>query len=300
MRIAFMGSPNFAVPALEALHTEGHEILAVYCQPPKPAGRGHRVAKSPVHGAAEQLGLQVRTPQRLRGNAEEAAFFQGLDLNAAVVAAYGLILPPSFLEAPQRGCLNIHASLLPRWRGAAPIHAAILAGDEWTGVTVMQMDQGLDTGPILLAESIEIGQCETTGHLHDRLSVLGARLILDALEGDFAPQPQPAKATYAPKLSKADALIDWSAPAAAIERRIRAFDPWPGTETTLRGEKFKILAAELAENTGKAGTVLDDRLTIACGEGAIRAIRIQRAGRAAMTTEDFLRGFPVMPGTVLG
>lgn len=300
MRLAFMGSPHFAVPALRALHEAGHEIVAVYCQPPKPVGRGHRVGKCPVHEAAESLGLSVRTPARLRRNDAELSFFRSLDLDAAVVAAYGQILPGTMLAVPRRGCLNVHASLLPRWRGAAPIHAAILAGDAETGVTIMQMDEGLDTGPMLLAEPVTIGPADTTAEVHDRLATLGARLILEVLAGDFKPVPQPDGATYAPKLSKADAPIDWSLPATAIERQVRAFQPWPGTETTIDGFVLKILRAELTEGCGGPGTVIDDKLTIACGEGALRPTLVQRAGRAAMPTEVFLRGHSVPAGTRVG
>lgn len=295
-----MGSPDFAVPALEALHGAGYDLVAAYCQPPRPAGRGHRLAKCAVHVAAERFGIPVRNPTRLRHNADELAYFQSLGLDVAVVAAYGLILPADFLDTPKRGCLNIHASLLPHWRGAAPIHAAILAGEAETGITIMQMDQGLDTGPILLTESVTIGSAETTATLHDRLAALGARLILRALAETPAPRPQPEPATYAPKLSRMDALIDWAAPADAIERRVRAFTPWPGTETRLEGKTLKILAVEPAEGCGDPGTVLDDRLTVACGRGTLRPTMVQRAGRAAMPTEAFLRGYKVPPGTKLG
>ena len=301
MRLAFMGSPDFAVPALRALHAAGHDIVAVYCQPPRPVGRGHRIRKCPVHEAAEALGLTVRTPERLRRDDAERACFRTLDLDAAVVAAYGQILPVDMLAAPRRGCINIHASLLPRWRGAAPIHAAILAGDAQTGVTIMQMDEGLDTGAMLLVEAVPIDPGDTAVDLHDRLAELGATLIIKALAGDFPPVPQPdAGATYAPKLSKADAAIDWTEPAAAILRRIRAFRPWPGTETRLDGEVLKIIDAEPAPGHGEPGTVLDDRLAIACGDVALRPTLVQRAGRAAMPAEAFLRGHPVAVGTRLG
>lgn len=299
MRLAFMGSPGFAVPALEAICVAGHEILAVYCQSPKPVGRGQRMTRCAVHEAAARLGLVVRTPVRLRGNAEEIDFFAALDLDAAVVAAYGLILPPELLDAPRRGCLNIHASLLPRWRGAAPIHAAILAGDTETGVTIMQMDRGLDTGPMLLARIEPISAVDTTAQVHERLADLGAQMITQVLDGHYDAQPQPDDATYAPKLSKSDAMIDWRRPAEEIERQIRAFVPWPGTETRLDGVPLKILAAAFVAGDGMPGTVIDDRLTVACGQGAVRPSRVQRPGRAAMETEAFLRGHPVAPGTVL-
>lgn len=301
MRLAFMGSPDFSTPALRALHTAGHQIAAVYCQPPKPAGRGYALRPCPVQVEAERLGLPVRTPGRLRSDAAEHAVFAGLGLDAAVVAAYGLILPQAMLDAPRRGCLNIHASLLPRWRGAAPIQAAVLAGDTETGVTIMQMDAGLDTGPILLREALPITANTTAAMLHDVLAEIGARLVLRALAENPEPEPQPtAGATYAPKLTRAAARIDWTRDAVTIERQVRAFDPWPGTFTTLAGTVLKVLAAVLAEGAGPPGTVLDDRLTIACGEGALRPIRVQLAGRPAMPAEAFLRGRVVAAGTILG
>ncbi|PPQ34356.1 methionyl-tRNA formyltransferase [Rhodopila globiformis] len=301
MRLAFMGSPDFAVPALRAIHGAGHDIAAVYCQPARPAGRGHAVRRCPVHVVADELELTVRTPPRLRKDPEAQAAFAALGLDVAVVAAYGLILPQAMLDAPRRGCLNIHGSLLPRWRGAAPIQAAVLAGDGETGITIMQMDAGLDTGPMLLWQGVPIGPETTTAGLHDTLADLGAKLILQALDSPPAPVAQPEDgATYAPKLSRDDSPIDWTAPAAVIDRRIRAFDPWPGTSTVLNGNPFKILAARPAEGTGAPGTVIDDRLTVACGEGAIRLTRVQLPGRAALDTDAFLRGHPVPPGTVLG
>jgi methionyl-tRNA formyltransferase len=301
MRLAFMGSPDFAVPALLALHAAGHAIAAVYCQPPRPAGRGQAVQRCPVHRAADEMGLQVRTPVRLRSDAAAQAAFADLELDAAVVAAYGLILPPAMLDAPRRGCVNIHASLLPRWRGAAPLQAAVLAGDAESGVTIMQMDAGLDTGPMLLREAVAIGPGTTCGLLHDALAPLGARLVLRALAENPPPVAQPAEgATYAPKLTREDGRIDWTHDAAAIERRVRAFDPWPGTFTAVQGTVLKVLAAELAEGGGPAGTVLDDRLTVGCGQGALRLTRVQLAGRAAMPAEAFLRGHPVAAGSTLG
>jgi len=300
MRLAFMGSPDFAVPALLALHDAGHAIAAVYCQPPRAAGRGQAVQRCPVHRAADALGLEVRTPARLRSDAAAQAAFAALALDAAVVAAYGLILPPAMLDAPRRGCLNIHASLLPRWRGAAPIQAAILAGDPASGVTIMQMDAGLDTGPMSLREAVPIGPRTTSGGLHDILASLGARLILRVLAENPPPVPQPAEgATYAPKLTREDGRIDWTHDAAAVERQVRAFDPWPGTFTWVQGTVLKVLAAELADGTGAPGTVLDDRLTIACGLGALRLTRVQLAGRGAMEAEVFLRGHRMPPGTCL-
>jgi methionyl-tRNA formyltransferase len=301
MRVAFMGSPDFAVPALQALVKAGHEAAAVYCQPPRPAGRGQLLHPCPVQLAAEALGLTVRYPAKLRGNDEALAAFQALNLDAAVVAAYGLILPRAWLQAPARGCINIHASLLPRWRGAAPIHAAILAGDGETGVTIMQMDEGLDTGPMLLKGRVAIGPRSRLPEIHDALAALGAQLILDVLDQSPPPVPQPEEgATYAPRLSRADSRIDWGKPASEIERQIRAFDPWPGTVTTLAGEPLKILDGEVVNGTGEAGTVLDGALTIACGAGALRVTRLQRAGRAPVAAADFLRGFALPPGAKLG
>jgi methionyl-tRNA formyltransferase len=297
-----MGSPDFAVPALRALHAGGHQIAAVYCQPPRPSGRGHAVRRCAVHVEASSLGLTVRTPPRLRTASEEWDAFTALELDAAVVAAYGLILPKRMLDAPRFGCLNIHASLLPRWRGAAPIHAAILAGDAETGITIMRMDEGLDTGPMLLREHLSIPPAATTATIHDALASIGARLILTALS---TPWPEPvsqpdADATYAPKLSREDGRIDWTLDAASIERRIRAFDSWPGTFSTLDATVLKILSAAIMDGNGPPGTVLDDELRVACGGGTLRLTRVQLAGRAAMDTAAFLRGHPVAAGARLG
>jgi methionyl-tRNA formyltransferase len=301
MRLAFMGSPEFAVPALRAIHAAGHEIAAVYCQPARPAGRGRSTRRCAVHVAADSMGLPVRTPPRLRAVPPEWAAFASLDLDAAIVAAYGLILPKAMLDAPLRGCVNIHASLLPRWRGAAPIHAAILAGDGETGITIMRMDEGLDTGPMLLREAVPIGEAATTATLHDTLAGIGARLILTALATAPAPVPQSEEgATYAPKLSRDDGRIDWDQDAAAIERRVRAFDPWPGTFSTWDGTVLKILSAAVADGHGIPGTVLDGELRVACGEGALRPTRVQLPGRAAMDTPTFLRGHPIPQGARLG
>ena len=292
MKLAFMGSPDFSVGALQALAAQ-HEIAVVYAQPPKPAGRGQRETPCPVHQAALALGLPVRTPKRLKNNAEEAEFFRGLDLDAAVVAAYGLILPEAFLTAPKRGCLNIHASLLPRWRGAAPIQAAILAGDAETGITIMQMDAGLDTGDMLLKAATQIGKHDTAGDLHDRLAEIGARLILQTLDHPPAPEKQDsALSTYAPKLSREDARLDFRKSAAELERQIRAYNPWPGSLALLGPVVLKFLAAEAVPGEGIPGEILDaNTLTIACGDGALRPLKLQRAGKAAMATSDFLRGF---------
>jgi len=295
-----MGSPGFALPALEALHRE-HEIAAVYCQPPRPAGRGHALTPCPVHAKALALGLNVRTPARLRNDAAEQAAFAALGLDAAVVAAYGLILPQPMLDGPRRGCLNIHASLLPRWRGAGPIQAAILAGDTETGVTIMQMEAGLDTGPMLLRETVPIGPETTAATLHDALAQLGARLILRALAEDPVPVPQPEQGvTYAPKLTRADGRLDWTRPATELDRRVRGLVPWPGAWTELRGDTLKVLLARPEPGMGEPGVALDEQLLIGCGEGALRLLRVQLPGRAAMAAEALLRGTPVPAGTRLG
>ena len=300
LRLAFMGSPDFSVPALRALHDAGHEIAAVYCQPPKPAGRGQKETPCPVHRAALELGLPVRHPARLKRDEAEHAAFAALDLDLAVVAAYGLILPKAMLDAPRRGCLNIHASLLPRWRGAGPIQAAILAGDHQTGITIMRMEEGLDTGPMLLAEAVPITPSTTTPELHDTLAAIGARLILRALAENPAATPQPEEGvTYAPKLAKEDGRLDWTQPAEALERRIRALNPWPGTFFMLKEEAIRISAASLEAGHGSPGEALDHAGLIACGQGALRLQRLQRPGRAAMPAEAFLRGLPIPAGTRL-
>jgi methionyl-tRNA formyltransferase len=295
-----MGSPDFAVPALRALHGADHDIAAVYCQPPRPAGRGHALRRCPVHEAATALSLPVRTPERVRKDVGEHAAFAALGLEAAVVCAYGLILPPAMLDAPRRGCINVHASLLPRWRGAAPIQAAILAGDAASGITIMQMDAGLDTGPMLLSEAVPITPSTDATALHDALAALGARLILKVLDTAPAPTPQPETgATYAPRLSREDGRIDWAEDAISLERRVRALNPWPGTFCQLGGEVFKVLAARPETGTGSPGTTLDDSLLVACGKGALRLVRVQAPGRAAMDGAAFLRGHPVPAGTRL-
>ncbi|MFZ6764244.1 methionyl-tRNA formyltransferase [Pseudoroseomonas sp. WGS1072] len=302
LRLAFMGSPDFAVPALRALHAAGHEILAVYTQPPRPAGRGQRELPCPVHREALRLGLSVRHPSRLRHATEEHEAFAALALDAAVVAAYGLILPKPMLDAPARGCLNIHASLLPRWRGASPIQSAILAGDAESGVTIMRMEEGLDTGPMLLEGRLPLGPDITTPALHDALAEMGARLILQALAENPPPRPQPEEGvTYAPKLGKQDGRLSWEGEATALERRVRALNPWPGTFFQHEGQPIRVLEAR-AEPLGSApppGTVLDEAPRIACGEGALRLLRLQRPGRGALDAEPFLRGYPLPRGTVL-
>jgi len=294
-----MGSPAFAVPALHALHAAGHHIAAVYSQPPRPAGRGQSVQRCPVHVAADGLGLDVRTPASLKRDLAAQGAFAALDLDAAVVAAYGLILPQSMLDAPRRGCLNIHASLLPRWRGAAPIQAAVLAGDGESGVTIMQMDAGLDTGPMLLQQAVPIGSRGTAAALHDALQALGATLAVRALAENPTPVPQPDGATYAPKLTRADGRLDWALSASVLDRRVRALNPWPGAWCLLGSETLKVLEAEPVERDGPAGEVLDAALTVGCGDGALRLLRVQRAGRASVAAAAFLRGHPLPPGARL-
>ena len=298
MRIVFMGSPDFAVPSLNALVEAGHDVVAAYCQPARPAGRGKAERKTAVHERAEALGIAVRTPKSLR-NEDEQAQFRGLDADLAVVAAYGLILPEPILEAPKAGCVNVHASLLPHWRGAAPIQRAILAGDEVSGVTIMQMDEGLDTGPMLHRRQLEI-RGKNAGQVTEELADLGARALLDWLANPSPPESQPiAGASYAKKIDKAEARIDWSKPAEEIERQVRAFAPSPGAWFEADGERIKLLASEAIELVGGAGKVLDDQLTIGTGSGSIRPVRVQRAGRAPMSPEDLLRGFPIAKGTKL-
>ncbi|WP_417523013.1 methionyl-tRNA formyltransferase [Marinovum sp.] len=302
MRVIFMGTPDFSVPVLDALVDAGYEIAAVYCQPPRPAGRGKKDRPTPVHARAEALGLVVRHPVSLKG-AEAQAEFAALNADVAVVVAYGLILPQAVLDAPKHGCLNIHASLLPRWRGAAPIHRAIMAGDAETGVCIMQMEAGLDTGPVLLREATEITARDTTAILHDRLSAMGARLIVEALDrlGDLTPEPQPDEGvTYASKIDKAEAAIDWTRPAEEIDRQIRGLSPFPGAWTTAEGTRIKLLMSELAAGQGTPGTLLDDRITVACGDGAVRLLSLQRAGKAAQDAETFLRGMSLPRGLILG
>ncbi|MFP4326387.1 MAG: methionyl-tRNA formyltransferase [Paracoccaceae bacterium] len=302
MRLIFMGTPDFSVPVLEALVAAGHEIAAVYCQPPRPAGRGKKPRPSPVQARAAALGLPIRHPESLRSEAERAAF-AALEADAAVVVAYGMILPQPVLDAPRHGCLNIHASLLPRWRGAAPIQRAIMAGDAETGVCIMRMEAGLDTGPVLLRGATPIGPEDTSASLHDRLSEIGARLIVETLArlDQLTEEPQPETGvTYAAKIDKAEAAVDWMAPAREVDRRIRGLSPFPGAWTLIGGERVKVLVSRLANGEGRPGEVLDARLRVACGEGAVRLVRLQRAGRAAQEADEFLRGWPVPVGTVLG
>jgi methionyl-tRNA formyltransferase len=311
MKIAFLGTSEFAVPALRALVDAGHDVIAVYTRAPRPAGRGQQERRTPVHELADQLGLPVRTPRNLRGE-DDAASFRALDLDAAVVVSYGHILPRAFLDAPVLGCINIHGSLLPRWRGAAPIHRAILAGDAETGVTTMKMDEGLDTGPMLLAEQVPISAADTAEAVHDRLAELGGKLIVSTLDGlvrrSIDPTPQPQEGvTYAHKLGKEEGALDWRRPAAELERKVRAFHPWPGTWFDLpladgKTERIKVLGSALALAGGVPGTLnvgRDGFPTVVCGVGGLKLLKLQRPGKAAQPADAFLRGFALPAGTVL-
>lgn len=307
MRIAFLGTPDFAVAALDALVQAGHEVACVYSQPPAPRGRGQELKPSPVHAYAQERGIPVRTPVSMRDPAEIEAF-AALDLDAGVVVAFGQILPAEVLEAPRLGCFNLHASLLPRWRGAAPIQRAIMAGDKVTGVEVMQMTEGLDEGPVLSSEAVRIDALETAGTLHDRLAEVGAGLLartMAAVErGETAATPQPADGTtYAKKIRTKEARIRWSKPAAEVDLKIRGLSPFPGAWFELPTEKgplrVKALLSRLEDGTGVPGVTLDDALLVACGEGAVRLLRVQREGRGPQDAETFLRGLAVPAGTGL-
>jgi methionyl-tRNA formyltransferase len=300
MRLIFMGTPDFAVPALAALIDAGHDVVCVYSQPPRPAGRGHREQPSPVQNYAQDHGIDVRYPVSLK-NEDAQAEFAALNADVAVVAAYGLILPKAILEAPSLGCINIHASLLPRWRGAAPIQRAILAGDTETGVTIMQMDEGLDTGAILTSGKISIGEKTAASDLHDALAALGGELIVQVFSGDLplaVPQPVDGS-TYAPKLDRAEGRIDWSESAELLDLRIRALNPWPGVWCEREGARLRVLSATPVSGTGEPGKVIEAPLTVACGDGALRLDRVQRAGKSAMAVDEYVRGNPVPAGTVL-
>ncbi len=307
LRIVFMGTPQFSVPVLEAIVAAGHELAAVYTQPPRPAGRGMAEQKSPVHLAAEAGGIDVRTPRNFKAPEDRAAF-AALKADAAVVVAYGLLLPKEILDAPRLGCFNVHASRLPRWRGAAPIQRAIMAGDEETAVMVMRMEEGLDTGPICLTSVVPIGPQMTAGELHDRLSAAGAPLMVEGLSlleaGDLRETPQPeAGVTYADKIDKREARIDFAQPAKCVAAQIRGLSPFPGAWLELPGpapERLKVLNAVAVPGRGEPGEVLgEEDLTIACSDAAVRLTRVQRAGKKAVTAEEFLRGFSLPPGTRL-
>ncbi|MDG5749900.1 methionyl-tRNA formyltransferase [Qipengyuania sp. XHP0211] len=302
MRIIFMGSPDFAVPTLQALVDAAHEVVCVYTQPPRPGGRrGKELTRTPVHQRADDLGIEVRHPKSLK-SAEEKEAFAALEADVAVVAAYGLILPQPILDAPKHGCLNVHASILPRWRGAAPIHRAMMAGDPVTGVTIMQMEAGLDTGPMLTMARTPI-EDKTTGELTEELAEIGAQLMVGTLIDIDMLHPleqDDTQATYAAKIDKAEARIDWARPAEDVVRQVHGLSPFPGAWFKLDGQRVKLLRAEIAEGSGAPGEVIDDRLAIACGEGAIRPIELQREGKPKMDLDAFLRGNAVPQGSVLG
>ena len=301
MRLIFMGTPEFSVSVLDQLVSAGHEIACVYSQPPRPAGRGKKPRPSPVQKRAEELGLEVRTPLNFKDEVDRAEF-AALNAEAAVVVAYGLILPQAILDAPERGCFNIHASLLPRWRGAAPIQRAIMAGDAETGVCIMQMEAGLDTGPVLLRTETPITATDTAATLHDRLADMGAALMVEALAkiDTLTPESQPDEGmTYAAKIDKAEARIDWSKSSAEVDRLIRGISPFPGAWFQVNGQRVKALLSELVDGDGSAGTALDDGLTIACGEGAVRLLNVQKAGKGPQPAEVFLLGTKVPTGTTL-
>lgn len=305
LRLAFMGTPDFAATILKRILKDGHEVVCVYSQPPRPAGRGKKLKPGPVHELAEQKAIEVRTPKSLKSRAEQDGFAV-LDLDAAVVVAYGLILPAPIIHGTRLGCYNVHASLLPRWRGAAPIQRAIMAGDTETGISIMHMDEGLDTGPVVYEKPMPITPSDTAGALHDRLASAGASAMAHVLkklkDGPLAETPQPSEGvTYANKIEKAEAEIQWSRPAAEIANHIRGLSPFPGAWTSVHGERLKILHAVAEEGTGAPGTVLDKAgLCIAARDGVVRVLEAQRAGKAAQTAETLLRGFKIAPGTVLG
>ncbi len=294
MRVVFMGTPEFSVPALRAIAAR-HQVVCAYSQPPRAAGRGQKPRPSPVQATAETLGIPVRTPLRLK-DAEAQAEFAALGADVAVVVAYGLILPQSVLDAPRLGCLNIHASLLPRWRGAAPIHRAVMAGDAETGVAIMQMEAGLDTGPVLAEARTAIGAEDTTADLHDRLAAMGAALVVEVLDRLPLPAvPQPAEGvTYAAKIDKAEARVDWTRPAAEVDRLIRGLSPFPGAWCLAAGERLKLLRSRVVAGSGAPGEVLDG-LTVACGEGAVEITEVQREGRRAVPAAEALRGMALPP-----
>ena len=302
-RIAFMGSPQFSVSPLRAIEKAGHNIVAVYCQPPRPAGRGQNKRLCPVHTVAQEMNLPMVTPVNFRKKRVLDAF-AALSLDVAIISAYGIILPKEILEAPRLGCINIHASLLPRWRGAAPIQNAIRAGDTLTGITIMQMDEGLDTGPILSSKSTPIDD-ETTGEtLHQSLTDLGSKLIVETLRklesGALMPTPQPQLGvTYASKLNPTESRLNWARPANELERQIRAFKPWPGSWFEFDGARIKVSSAKTSRLKGQPGTVLDDQLTIACGQESLQLLRLQRPGKRVLNTAAFLRGMPIPPLTQL-
>jgi methionyl-tRNA formyltransferase len=299
MRLVFMGTPDFAVGTLKALIQAGHEVVCAYSQPPRPAGRGMAERPSPVHAFAASQGIEVRTPAALKSPEEQARFAE-LRADAAVVVAYGLLLPKPVLDAPRLGCFNVHASLLPRWRGAAPIQRAIMAGDAETGVTIMRMEEGLDTGPMCKTGRIAITPEATAQSLHDALAALGAQLMVEVLaQEEIACVPQPAEGvTYARKIGKAEARIDFGRSGQQVRDHIHGLSPFPGAWFQVKGTRIKVLACEVTAADGTPGTFLDEKLAIACGHGAIRLLKLQREGKGAMEADEFLRGFPIAPGTV--
>ena len=300
MRVIFMGSPEFAVPTLDALVAAGHEVVAVYTQPPRPAGRGKQLQPTAIEERARGLGIEVRSPKSLKSEEEQAAF-AALAADVAVVAAYGLILPQAVLDAPRLGCVNVHASLLPRWRGAAPVQRAIMAGDDVTGVTIMQMEAGLDTGPMLLSKEVPIER-KNASQLTEELAIIGAELMIDYLaEPDRYPTAaQPVEGvTYATKIRKEEARIDWAFPALQILHQVRGLAPFPGAWFEVQGERIKLLDAEVIDGDGRPGQVLDGKLRIACGEAALLPLLVQRAGKGAMSAEELVRGFAIPDGTIL-
>jgi methionyl-tRNA formyltransferase len=304
LRLAVMGTTGFVLPSLEALLAAGHEVAAVYTQPPRPAGRGHRLRRTPVHDSAERLGLEVRTPRTLR-DPEAQREFAALGADLAVVGAYGLLLPKPILDAPRLGCVNLHASLLPRWRGAAPIERAILAGDEETGISVFRMEEGLDTGPVLATRSLPVGPDTTAAKLHERLARLAAEMLPGVVAGlavgtlEATPQPETG-VTYARKIARDEGRLDFAGPAELIERRLRALNPSPGCWCEARGERLTLLAGRVVPGAGEPGTVIATPLTIACGRDALAVTLAQRAGRRPLPPEELQRGFPLPPGTRLG
>jgi len=303
IRIAFMGTPDFAVPALKALVEAGYHVVASYSQPPRPTGRGHKVQKSPIQLVAESYGIPTFTPTSLR-TPEAQAEFKALNLDVAIVAAYGLILPQAILESPTHGCVNIHGSLLPRWRGAAPIHRAMLAGDAVTGITIMQMDEGLDTGPMILKAEMSLFSSSKIQGVHDQMAQLGAEALLKALpgylDGSLTPQPQPEEGvTYAAKLTKEEGRIQWSESAEVIATKVRVLNPWPGVWFEHEGVALKVLEAQVVEGSGQPGEVLDDQLTVACSGGALRILTLQKPGKSPTDAPSFLRGYDLPRGTIL-
>ena len=301
-KIVFMGTPDFAVHALDALHAAGHDIICVYTQPPRPAGRGQKLQPSAVHSRADALGIEVRTPLSLKKDAQAREDFGKLQADVAVVAAYGLILPQAVLDAPKFGCLNIHASLLPRWRGAAPIQRAIMAGDQQSGICIMQMEAGLDTGPVLLRGEVPITTQTTATTLHDALAAQGGALIVEAMEklGNLPPHAQPEEGvTYAHMLTKDDGRIDWTKPAVDIERQLRALTPWPGVWCMQGQQRLKVLGVDIADGRGKAGEILDRKLVVACGEGALLLKTVQPQDRKAMDGASFMNGTHMNVGDML-